>query len=182
MKLHKTSIKDLWVIEPKVIKDQRGYFFESYNKQTFEEAGLHYNFVQDNQSLSRKNVIRGLHYQLAPYVQAKLVRILQGRVLDVAVDLRKNSPTFGKHFSVELSHENNLHFLIPGGFAHGFSVLSREAVLFYKCDNYYCKKAERGIAYNDSRLQIDWKTETDKALVSEKDAVLPKFEQAEKNF
>jgi dTDP-4-dehydrorhamnose 3,5-epimerase len=177
-----TPIKGLWVIKPDIFEDKRGYFFESYNKQKFDKAGLEYNFIQDNQSFSEKNVIRALHYQLAPYSQAKLIRVLRGKVLDVAVDLRKNSPTYGQHHSVELSDQNHLHFLIPRGFAHGFSVLSDETVLFYKCDNPYMKEAERGIFFNDSELGIDWGINPKDAVVSKKDAVLPNFTEAEKNF
>lgn len=182
MNFLKTPIEGLWVIEPNIFEDKRGYFFESYNKQKFAEAGLEYNFIQDNQSLSQKNVVRALHYQLAPYSQAKLIRVLRGKVLDVAVDLRKKSPTYGRHYSIELSSENNLHFLIPRGFAHGFSVLSDDTVLFYKCDNPYMKQAERGIFFNDPALGIDWKINHRDAVISEKDAVLPNFAKAEKNF
>lgn len=182
MKIIETGIKDLFVIEPQVFKDNRGYFFESYNQKKFAELGLNYNFVQDNQSFSSYGVIRGLHYQLNPMAQAKLVRVISGKVLDVAVDLRKDSPTFGKHFSVELSDQNFLQFLIPRGFAHGFSVLSKTAIFFYKCDNFYSKESEAGILYNDPSLNIDWKIPQDKAIVSDKDKKNPHFEDAIINF
>jgi dTDP-4-dehydrorhamnose 3,5-epimerase len=182
MKLIETGIKDLYIIEPTIYEDKRGYFYESYNKRLFEENSLNYDFVQDNQSKSSYGVIRGLHYQLKPYAQAKLVRVLRGRVLDVVVDLRKDSDTFGKTFSVELSEDNHRQFLIPRGFAHGFSVLSNEAVFFYKCDNYYNKDAERGIIYNDVKLSIDWKIPEDKVIVSPKDLKNLPFDEAEKNF
>ncbi len=182
MKIIETGIKDLLVIEPRVFHDNRGYFFESYSKKKFIEAGLNYDFVQDNQSKSEYGVIRGLHYQLAPYAQAKLVRVLQGKVLDVAVDLRKNSPTFGKSFTIELSEDNFLQLLVPRGFAHGFSVLSETAVFAYKCDNFYNKSAERGILYSDPKLAIDWKIPRNKAIVSDKDKINPNFDVAEMNF
>ncbi len=182
MKILETPIKDLYIIEPRVFKDERGYFFESYNKKKFEEAGLQYDFVQDNQSKSQYGVIRGLHYQLAPFAQAKLVRVLEGKVLDVVVDIRKNSPTFGKTFSIELSADNFRQLLVPRGFAHGFSVLSETAIFAYKCDNIYNKSAERGILYNDHQLNIDWKIPTNKAIISEKDKINPVFADAEINF
>ncbi|MBI5540907.1 MAG: dTDP-4-dehydrorhamnose 3,5-epimerase [Bacteroidia bacterium] len=182
MKIIKTFIPGLVVIEPKVFSDQRGYFFESFNEKTFADNGLNYNFIQDNESKSTFGVIRGLHYQLEPYAQAKLVRVLQGCVLDVAVDLRKGSPTFGKWFGQELSCENKLQLLIPRGFAHGFSVLSETAIFIYKCDSLYNKEAERGINFNDQFLGIDWKIEENKRVISDKDIVQPLFNDAEKNF
>ena len=182
MEIIETGIKDLLIIKPRVFKDNRGYFFESFNIKEFEKKGLSYNFVQDNQSYSKYGVIRGLHYQLNPYAQAKLVRVIKGKVLDVVVDLRKNSSTYGKTFSIELSDENFLQLLVPRGFAHGFSVLSEEVIFFYKCDNFYNKDAERGIIYNDATLNIDWKIPEDKRIVSEKDLNLASFENAEKNF
>lgn len=183
MELIKTRIADLFIIEPKVFKDDRGYFFESYNQRKLDELlGYKYEFVQDNESKSSYGVIRGLHYQLEPYAQAKLVRVLQGTVYDVAVDLRKNSPTFGEWVGVELSGENKRQFLIPRGFAHGFSVLSESATFSYKCDNFYNPDAERGIIWNDARLDIDWKIEEEDAVVSEKDMLLAGFEDAEMNF
>lgn len=173
MKVVKTKIKDLVIIEPKVFHDDRGYFFESYNYSKLKEQGIDYNFVQDNQSKSSYGTIRGLHFQKGEFAQAKLVRVLQGKVLDVAVDLRPNSETYGEYVAVELSDENNLQFLLPRGFAHGFSVLSETAVFAYKCDNAYNKESEGGIRYNDPDLNIDWKVNMDKILVSEKDKILP---------
>jgi len=169
----KTEIRDLLVFEPKVFEDSRGYFFEAYNEQTFSEAGASMRFVQDNQSKSSYGVIRGLHYQLNPHAQTKLVRVLEGRILDVAVDIRKGSPTYGKHFAIELSADNKKQLLVPRGFAHGFSVLSETAIVMYKCDGLYHKESEGGIIYNDPELNIDWKVEAGKELVSDKDAILP---------
>ncbi len=182
MEIIKTEIPDLLIIQPKVFEDQRGYFFESYNINTFKQHHLNYQFLQDNESKSSYGVIRGLHYQLAPYSQAKLMRVIEGKVFDVAVDLRKNSPTFGQWQGVELSAENKVQFLIPQGFAHGFSVLSETATIIYKCDNIYNPKAERGINYNDSFLNIDWHIDTANAIVSEKDQIAPSFDMAEMNF
>ncbi|AKB38161.1 dTDP-4-dehydrorhamnose 3,5-epimerase [Methanosarcina siciliae C2J] len=183
MKLINTGIKDLFILEPDVFGDDRGYFFESYNQMKLNALiGKVYNFVQDNESRSSYGVIRGLHYQLAPFSQTKLVRVLQGKVYDVAVDLRKDSPTFGKWVGVELSDENKRQFLIPKGFAHGFSVLSETAVFAYKCDEYYHPEAEAGIAYNDPSLSIDWKVRDEDIKVSPKDGLLPGFDQAEMNF
>lgn len=183
MKLIKTKIKDLFILEPRVFEDDRGYFFESYNKKTLEPLiGKEYNFVQDNESKSSYGVVRGLHYQLAPYSQAKLVKVLQGRVYDVAVDLRNDSPTFGEWVGVELSSENKRQFLIPRGFAHGFSVLSETATFTYKCDEYYHPEAEAGIIYNDLDLRIDWKIKEEDIILSEKDKMFPDFENAEMNF
>ena len=182
MEIQKTPINGLLIIKPGVFKDERGYFFESYNKERFLQNGIFMDFVQDNQSKSSYGVIRGLHYQLKPYAQTKLVRVLQGEIYDVAVDLRKNSPTFGKWFGVTLSDENFKQFLIPRGFAHGFSVLSQSAVVMYKCDSYYNKASERGIIYNDESLNIDWKIKPEKVLVSAKDKMLESFDKAEMNF
>ena len=182
MKIIETFIQGLVVIEPKVFSDQRGYFFESFNEKTFADNGLNYNFIQDNESKSTFGVIRGLHYQLEPYAQAKLVRVLSGCVLDVAVDLRKGSPTFGKWFSQELSCENKLQLLVPRGFAHGFSVLSETAIFIYKCDSLYNKESERGINFNDPFLAIDWKVEENKRVISDKDIIQPLFHNTEKNF
>lgn len=179
MKIIQTPISDLLIIEPTVFEDERGYFYESFNKLKFEANNLFYSFVQDNQSKSGYGVIRGLHYQLAPYAQTKLLRVLEGCILDVVVDLRKNSATFGKTFSVELSSENKKQLLVPKGFAHGFSVLSETAVVFYKCDEFYNKSAERGIIYNDYFLAIDWKIEKSKEIISEKDKLLSDFKNAE---
>lgn len=165
-----TPIQDLWVFEPQVFEDKRGYFFESFNQKTFQQAtGLDVNFVQDNQSKSGYGVLRGLHFQLGEHAQAKLVRVLSGAVLDVAVDLRLHSPTFGKHFTVELSAENRRQLFIPRGFAHGFIVLSETAEFFYKCDNYYAPKHEGGVIYNDADLGIDWGVPEAQLIVSEKD-------------
>jgi dTDP-4-dehydrorhamnose 3,5-epimerase len=183
MKIISTEISDLFVIEPEVFGDARGYFFESYNKMKLDNfIEKTYTFVQDNESKSSYGVIRGLHYQLAPFSQAKLVRVLQGRVYDVAVDLRKNSPTFGNWVGVELSDENKQQLLVPRGFAHGFSVLSETAVFAYKCDEYYYPEAEAGIIYNDSSLNIDWKVRAEDLKVSHKDELLPRFEKAKMNF
>lgn len=182
MKKIETSIPDLYILEPKVFEDERGYFYESFSEKKFEEAGLNYNFVQDNQSKSSKGVLRGLHYQLGPFAQAKLVRVLSGRVLDIAVDIRKNSPTYGKWESIELNAENRLNLLIPRGFAHGFLVLSETAEFFYKCDNFYSKEHEAGIIFNDPELSIDWGTEIRDLILSEKDKALPLFKDAANNF
>ncbi|MGI5991543.1 MAG: dTDP-4-dehydrorhamnose 3,5-epimerase [Methanosarcina sp.] len=183
MNLIKTTIKDLLIIEPKVFVDDRGYFLESYNKKTLDDLiGKDYTFVQDNESKSSYGVIRGLHYQLAPYSQAKLVRVLEGSVYDVAVDLRKDSPTFGKWVGVELSGENKRQFLISKGFAHGFSVLSETVVFAYKCDEYYHPEAEAGIIYNDPTLNIDWKIPENDVKLSEKDKLLPELKNAKMNF
>lgn len=171
MNFIKTKIDGVIIIEPKVFEDSRGYFYESYNEKEFKENGIDARFVQDNQSLSSYGVIRGLHFQKEPFAQAKLVRVLFGKVLDVAVDLRKGSPTFGQHVSVELSDENKRQFFIPRGFAHGFSVLSEKAVFAYKCDNLYNKESEGGLLYNDPDLGIDWKVDPKRVCVSDKDKV-----------
>lgn len=182
MKIHETKIPGLLVIEPKVFEDNRGYFFESFNQKRFQEQNLNYTFVQDNESLSSYGTIRGLHYQLAPYAQAKLVRVISGKVFDVAVDIRKNSPTFGEWQGIELSAENKNQLLIPKGFAHGFSVLSDKAIVMYKCDSFYAPESERGINFKDRELNIDWKIPEDKAIISAKDRVLPDLKDAEMNF
>jgi dTDP-4-dehydrorhamnose 3,5-epimerase len=168
-------IPGLVVIEPSVFEDSRGYFFEAYNQELFRKNGVDFQFVQDNQSRSGYGVIRGLHYQLPPHAQTKLVRVLEGRILDVAVDIRKGSPGFGKYFSIEISAENKKQLLVPKGFAHGFSVLSETATVLYKCDSLYNKQSEAGIRYNDPFLNIDWKVGKEAAVVSEKDQVLPSF-------
>lgn len=170
-----TNIPDLKIFEPKVWRDDRGYFYESYNKQTFEEAGITNVFVQDNQALSTFGVLRGLHYQLPPYAQAKLVRAVQGEVLDVVVDIREDSPTYGKSFSIRLSDANKKQLLVPRGFAHGYVVLSDTAIFAYKCDNLYQKSHDAGVFYNDPQLKIDWQIDMDKVILSEKDKVQPKF-------
>jgi dTDP-4-dehydrorhamnose 3,5-epimerase len=182
MKKIETPIKDLFVIEPQVFKDDRGYFFESFNHTKFEQLGIMPHFIQDNQSYSSYGVVRGLHYQLNPNAQSKLVRVLKGKIYDVAVDLRKGSPTFGKWHGVELSDENFCQLYIPKGFAHGFSVLSEKALVLYKCDDYWNKDAERGIIYNDKNLNIDWKIPKDKMILSGKDQIYPEFAKAEMNF
>ena len=181
MEIIKTAFPGLLIIKPKIFKDSRGYFFESYSKSKLSTLG-DIEFVQDNQSKSSYGTIRGLHYQLEPYAQSKLIRVLEGKILDVVVDIREKSPTYGKHFSIELSCENKQQFFIPKGFAHGFSVLSETAVVFYKTDQYYNPDSERGINFNDTDLNIDWKINTDKAIISIKDKVLPTFKEAEKNF
>jgi len=169
-----TPLAGCYILEPKVILDERGYFMESFNEQTFQQAtGQSVHFVQDNQSFSSKGVLRGLHYQVGEYAQAKLVRVISGAVLDVAVDIRPDSPTYGQHLAIELSAENRRQFFIPKGFAHGFLVLSETATFFYKCDNFYNKASEGGIAYNDSALAIDWQMQPNLLCISEKDQVQP---------
>jgi dTDP-4-dehydrorhamnose 3,5-epimerase len=182
MKVEQTFIQDLVVINPTVFEDSRGYFFEAYNQINFEQNGITYQFVQDNQSFSRRGVIRGLHLQDKPYAQAKLVRVLEGEILDVAVDMRKDSPTFGKHFSVVLSAENKKQLMVPHGFAHGFSVLSEKASVLYKVDQVYHKESERGIRYDDPALGIDWKVRPEEIIVSDKDLILPNFENCNTQF
>lgn len=177
-----TDISGLLVFEPKVLEDERGYFFEAYSQRTFSEAGMDMKFVQDNQSKSSYGVIRGLHYQKKPYAQTKLVRVLEGAILDVAVDIRKGSPTFGKHIAIELSASNKKQLLIPAGFAHGFSVLTETAIVLYKCDELYNRESEGGIRFNDSALGIDWKIPAGKENVSEKDLNLPLFADCSNNF
>jgi dTDP-4-dehydrorhamnose 3,5-epimerase len=182
MEIIKTPISDLTIIKPQVFLDARGFFCETYNEKSYLEAGIDLHFCQDNQSKSSYGVIRGLHYQLNPQSQSKLVSVVQGSVWDVAVDLRALSPTFGQWFGVELTEENHLQFLIPQGFAHGFSVLTQTAVFSYKCDNFYNPTLERGIMYNDPALAIDWKIPSDKAIISDKDLKHPLFSDADKNF
>ena len=177
-----TDIEGLLIFEPKVFEDSRGYFFEAYNEKVFSEAGIGIKFVQDNQSKSSYGVIRGLHYQQNPYAQAKLVRVLEGKILDVAVDIRKGSPTFGQHFSIELSAENKKQLFLPAGFAHGFSVLSETAVVMYKCNEFYNKESEGGIRFDDVDLNIDWQMPAGKEIVSEKDVQLPGFKDCKNNF
>lgn len=174
MEIVQTDIKDVLIIEPRVFKDSRGYFFESFSQREFDEKvspilGHSINFVQDNESMSSYGVMRGLHFQCPPYTQSKLVRCVRGAVLDVAVDIRKGSPTYGKHVAVELTEDNHRQFFIPRGFAHGFAVLSDTAVFLYKCDEFYHPEADGGISIIDGSLGIDWKIPTDKALLSEKD-------------
>lgn len=178
MNIEKTFLEGCIILKPSIFKDSRGYFFESFNKEKFEKViGRGINFVQDNQSSSTKGVMRGLHLQTGIHAQAKLVRVTQGEVLDVAVDFRKGSPTFGKSVSVVLSSENKKQLFVPRGFAHGFIVLSNSAELFYKCDNYYNKDSENGIIYNDSNLAIDWKMSGKDIIISEKDKELPTLEE-----
>lgn len=167
MEIIKTPIEGLLIIEPTVFKDDRGYFFESYNEQRFKELGINDDFVQDNQSCSQKNVVRGLHFQKPPYAQAKLVRVLRGAVIDFAVDIRKNSPTYGQYFSTLLTADNFRQFYIPTGFAHGFSALEDNTVFAYKCSNFYNKASEGCILFNDKDLNIDWQIES--PITSEKD-------------
>ena len=179
MTITETKLKGCYVIEPKIYKDNRGYFYESFNLDKFNSAlGLNVNFVQDNESFSIKGTLRGLHYQIGQHAQAKLVRVIQGKVLDVVVDLRNGSPTYGENVSLELSDENKKQLFIPKGFAHGFVVLSETAIFSYKCDNYYDKSSEGGIIYNDPTLNIDWLLPDNELIISEKDVVLPKLENA----
>jgi dTDP-4-dehydrorhamnose 3,5-epimerase len=168
-----TEIKGVKIFEPRKFEDERGYFFESYNQKTFAENGIDAVFIQDNQSFSQYGTLRGLHFQKAPFSQAKLVRVVSGKVLDVAVDLRPESETYGKHVAVELSAENNRQLFIPRGFAHGFVVLSETAEFVYKCDNGYSKEHEGGVIYNDIDLEIDWQVPTKKLIISDKDKILP---------
>ncbi|WP_264520032.1 dTDP-4-dehydrorhamnose 3,5-epimerase [Flavobacterium sp. N1994] len=176
-----TKLEGCFIIEPKIIQDERGYFMESFNENTFQKGvNQPVHFVQDNQSFSSKGVLRGLHYQTGEFAQAKLVRVLQGEVLDVAVDIRPDSPTFGHYESVVLSGENQKQFFVPRGFAHGFLVLSETATFFYKCDNFYNKESEGGIIFNDKSINIDWNFPTEELIISEKDKVQPTIENAKK--
>jgi dTDP-4-dehydrorhamnose 3,5-epimerase len=171
MRIEKTAFRDLLIIHPRVFPDQRGYFFESFNENSFADAtGLNLRFVQDNESRSSRGVLRGLHYQISPYAQSKLVRVVQGEVLDVVLDIRPDSPTYGEHFSIKLSGENKIQLFVPKGFAHGYAVLSEFAVFSYKCDTFYNKDHEAGIMYNDPSLDIDWMIPEKEQLISEKDA------------
>ncbi|MDX1271121.1 dTDP-4-dehydrorhamnose 3,5-epimerase [Bizionia paragorgiae] len=177
MKAIPTKLAQCFVIEPIVFNDSRGYFFESFNQKTFNSlVEQSVTFVQDNESYSTKGVLRGLHFQKGEWAQAKLVRVVKGRVLDVAVDIRKESPTYGQHISVELTEDNKKQLFVPRGFAHGFVVLSDTAIFSYKCDNYYNKASEGGIIYNDTTLNIDWKLPSNELIISEKDSILPTFE------
>jgi dTDP-4-dehydrorhamnose 3,5-epimerase len=182
MKFTACELPGLIVCEPTVFGDSRGYFFEAYNKALFHKNGIEYNFVQDNQSRSSYGVIRGLHYQLNPFAQVKLVRVLEGVIFDVAVDIRRGSPTFGKHFGIELSADNQKQLLIPAGFAHGFSVLSETASVLYKCNEFYHKESEGGIRFDDPELNIDWKVDVKDAIVSSKDIELPFLKDCVTNF
>lgn len=182
MPFTEVGIPGLLVFEPAVFADSRGFFFESYNEKIFAAQGIDIRFVQDNQSKSEYGVVRGLHYQLNPHAQTKLVRVLVGKILDVAVDIRRNSPTYGKVFTVELSADNKKQLLIPQGFAHGFSVLSETAEVLYKCDNFYNKQSEGGILLDDSTLGIDWGIPADKMILSDKDKNNKRFTEIEVNF
>lgn len=180
MNVLQTGIEGVLVLEPRVFEDGRGYFLESYNLREFEEKVGSVDFVQDNESCSSYGVVRGLHYQVGEHAQAKLVRVVSGNVLDVAVDIRKGSPTFGMHVAVELSGENHRQLFLPRGIAHGFAVLSEKAVFQYKCDNFYCPSAERGIAWDDPALGIDWRIPAEDVILSEKDRRHPCFAEADK--
>lgn len=181
MKFTPTKIKDVWILEPTIFEDSRGYFYESHNKELFNQStGLNVEFVQDNQSKSDKGVLRGLHYQTGKHAQAKLVRVLQGAVQDVAVDLRENSPTYGQYVSVVLSGENHKQLFVPRGFAHGFLVLEDNTIFSYKCDNFYNKASEGGIIYNDKTIAIDWQLDKSEFQLSAKDEILPTLNLAKK--
>lgn len=180
MEIVKTEIKDLLIIKPKVFEDERGHFFESYNQSIFANLGINVNFVQDNQSLSGKNVLRGLHFQNPPFAQGKLVRVIKGSVLDIAVDIRKNSPTYGKHISIELSEKNKTMFYIPEGFAHGFLTLEDNTIFSYKCTNFYNKESEGCILWNDPELNINWNVNN--PIISDKDKVGTLFKDFKSNF
>ena len=182
MTIETTPFHDLVILNPTVFEDARGYFFEAYNQNALIAEGIQINFVQDNQSFSKRGTLRGLHYQNPPYAQTKLVRVLQGEIVDVAVDLRKESPTYGQHFALRLSAENKKQLLIPQGFAHGFSVLSETATVLYKCDQFYNKASEGGIRFDDPALNIDWGIDLKAAIVSEKDQILPLFKECNSGF
>jgi dTDP-4-dehydrorhamnose 3,5-epimerase len=182
MNFLETEIKDLFIIEPKIWKDDRGYFFESYNKQSFDDSGINVNFVQDNQSLSQKGTLRGLHAQANPYAQGKLVRVIQGKVLDIAVDIRKGSKTYGQYEAVELSGDNNRMLWIPPGFLHGFVTLEDNTIFAYKVSGLYNKSSEFGVIWNDPDLNIDWGIATDQVILSEKDKTLPLFKDLNNHF
>lgn len=182
MTVEQTDFPGLLIIHPQVFEDKRGYFYESYNQKHFMKEGILFNFVQDNQARSTYGIIRGLHYQLEPCAQTKLIKAISGTVLDVVVDIRKHSPTYGKVFSIELSADNKKQLLVPRGFAHGYSVLSEVAEVFYKCDTYYNSESEGGIAWNDPELNIDWKIPADQVIVSEKDNNYPGIAHCENNF
>ena len=182
MEIIRTEIEGVVILEPRIFRDARGYFFESFSVREFEEKVARTTFVQDNESCSSYGVIRGLHFQKPPFTQAKLVRVIKGSVLDVAVDLRKGSPTYGKHVAVELTEDNHRQLFIPHGFAHGFAVLSDEVLFQYKCDNYYTPQSEGGILWNDPDLQIDWRIPADKVVLSEKDTRHPMFKDYISDF
>ena len=182
MEIIKTHIEGVVIIEPRIFKDDRGYFFESFSQREFEEKVCKTTFVQDNESKSSYGVLRGLHFQKPPFAQSKLVRVIKGAVLDVAVDIRKGSPTFGQYVSVELTGENHRQFFIPRGFAHGFSVLSEEVIFQYKCDNFYSPQSEGAIAWNDPDLNIDWRIPAEKVVLSEKDSKHPRLKDWQNVF
>lgn len=182
MEVIKTAIDGVYILEPRIFRDDRGYFFESFSQREFEEKIGKINFVQDNESKSSYGVMRGLHFQCPPYTQSKLVRCVKGAVLDVAVDIRKGSPTYGQHVAVELTADNHRQFFIPRGFAHGFAVLSDEAIFQYKCDNFYAPQADGGISIRDASLNIDWQIPTEKAILSEKDTKHPLLQDFESPF
>jgi len=181
MKITPTKIEGVLILEPKIFHDDRGYFLESYNKKTLKNLGINISFVQDNQSFSKYGTIRGFHYQKGDFSQTKLIRIIQGEILDVVVDVRQNSKTFGQSFAIKLSSQNNLQLFIPKGLAHGFSVLSKEAMIFYKCDNFYNKESESGIIYNDKDLDVDWQVPINKITISQQDLSLQTFKQYREN-
>ncbi len=182
MEIIKTTIEGVVIIEPRIFGDARGYFFESFSQREFEEKVCRTTFVQDNESRSVAGVVRGLHFQKPPFTQSKLVRVVRGAVLDVAVDIRKGSPTFGQHVAVELTEDNHRQFFVPRGFAHGFAVLSDEAVFQYKCDNYYAPQSEGAIAWNDPALGIDWRVPTENRILSEKDMHHPLLAELDSPF
>lgn len=182
MEVIKTAINGVYILEPRIFRDDRGYFFESFSQREFEEKIGKINFVQDNESKSGYGVMRGLHFQRPPYAQSKLVRCVKGAVLDVAVDIRKGSPTYGQHVAVELTADNHRQFFIPRGFAHGFAVLSDEAIFQYKCDNFYAPQADGGISILDASLNIDWQIPTEKAILSEKDTKHPLLQDFDSPF
>jgi len=182
MNIVSTGFNGLFILEPKVLGDVRGYFMESFNRKTLLDNGIDVNFVQDNQSSSKRGVLRGLHFQNAPYAQTKLVRVLSGAILDVVVDLRENQPTFGKHFSVEISAENKKQLLVPKGFAHGFIVLTSQAEVFYKSDEYYQPQYEGGLLYNDPAIGIDWRISSEELILSERDKTHLVLQKAKFNF
>lgn len=183
MEVIKTAIEGVLILEPRIFGDARGYFFESFNAKEFaEKTGLNVTFVQDNESMSHYGVLRGLHFQKPPFTQSKLVRVVKGRVLDVAVDIRKGSPTYGQHVAVELSEENHRQFFIGKGFAHGFSVLSDEVIFQYKCDDFYAPQSEGAVAWNDPDIAIDWQIPAEKVLLSEKDSHHPYLRDFESPF
>ena len=182
MEIIKTNIEGVIIIEPRIFKDDRGYFFESFSQREFEEKVCRTTFVQDNESKSSYGVLRGLHFQKPPFAQSKLVRVIKGAVLDVAVDIRKGSPTFGQYVSVELTGDNHRQFFIPRGFAHGFSVLSEEVIFQYKCDNFYSPQSEGAIAWNDPDLNIDWRIPIEEVVLSEKDSKHPKLKDLQSVF